>query len=427
MSSVDSGGGAAQEIIKTFQAKSEELVDENVGEKNVAVGESERSLAKEAPAEEKKAETHAKPLHERHFVVQDVSETEDEGDSARYKQVNQSTRDAAQKKAKDNPEFNVKSLILLRSKIKDKNTPDEILEIVKESYPDVSLADEALDFLMDAAKDEPELLNKIKEAKDTFNQQSGREITAGRNIAEEARAAASQGLGTPVSLREMYREITGNPRDANTLFNELAVKYPYKEMLKVVDFLLHSMGADLKKGPSISKGEMHNIWKEVRTIQAILGVYRFFNKRMDLVRSMMANEGLPVPKELNFENLAKCFMSLISERYINSSKVLGTAARLGITDSIDGQIVAFSQFRDAVRQVSVQLIYRSIDHRDDVFKAIIETLDGLEDQKDELAELETLHQLHEGLPLSSENKATPMDIDPSDPDAMEVVEPGDER
>lgn len=351
-------------------------------------------------------------------TVQEVSKSEEDAEASKTKQTDKDTQEKANQFQKDNPELNAKSLILLRSSIRNKDTPKEILEKVRKAYPDVSLADEVLDFLLKTTPPDEDLHAKVKQAKEELNLTSGREIVAGRNIHEEARAASEKGLGTPTDLRQMYREITGNPRDANILFIELNTKYSYNDMVKVTNFLLHSMGADLKKGPSISKGEMHNILKEVRTIQAILQVYRFFHKRADLVHSMMKKEGLTVPKELNFENLSKVFMGLVAERYINPDKIRQTAGRLGVTDSVPGQIVAFSQLRDAVRQVSVQLIYRSLEHRDDVYTAIIGALEELEEEYDESFELE--------------EDSDAMEVDQVDSvdmneEPMDIGEPGDMR
>ncbi len=46
-----------------------------------------------------------------------------------------------------NPELQARSLLLLRSRIAQSDTQEEILRKVLEMYPDYSLADEALDFL----------------------------------------------------------------------------------------------------------------------------------------------------------------------------------------------------------------------------------------------------------------------------------------
>lgn len=288
---------------------------------------------------------------------------------------------------KRNPELKVISLKQLRALIKPGMTKEQILETVKNFYHDVSLQDEVLEFLMETT--EGELYNTVKEAKEELNEKMGREITAGRNIGHVARQAAEKGLGPPTSLRDMYRDITGNPREPNNLFEELASKYAYKDLKKVISFLLHSMGADMKaKGPSIAHGMLYRLINETRTLQAILGVFRFFHGRMGLVKKMFAKEGLNVPKQLTFENMAKQFMALASDRYPSADKVLQRAVRLGIEDWILAKIIAFSQFRDSIRELALSKIYRSLQHRDELLMAIIEALEDLEDELEEEEEEE---------------------------------------
>jgi type III secretion protein W len=47
---------------------------------------------------------------------------------------------------------------------------------------------------------------------------------------------------------------------------------------------------------------------------------------------------------------------------------------------VTGQITLFEQMRDAVRQVSRDKIFHSIQHRDEVLEAIILALEELEDK-----------------------------------------------
>jgi type III secretion protein W len=180
------------------------------------------------------------------------------------------------------------------------------------------------------------------------------------------------------------------------MFEELTQKYAYKEINKVIKFLLHSMGSDMKsKGPSISRGELHNLMTETRTLQAILGVYRFFKGRMFLMGKLFEKDGLQMPNKLNFETMAKAFMNLVSERYPSSDKVLGQAKRLGIEDWILAKIIAFSQFRDSIRELAMSQIYRSLQHRDELSMAIIEALEELEDELEELEEKEEFEDYEE--------------------------------
>ena len=293
-------------------------------------------------------------------------------------------KDSAEKFQGRNPELKSGVLLLLRERIKLGDSKEEILRKLHEIYPDPSLADEALEFLLSTVT-EGEHAETLKAAREQLQETFKREIAAGRNMSAQAREAADKGLGTATSMRDMYRDITGNPREATTLFEELAQKYKFEELKKVVDFLLHSLGADMKsKGPSIPRGQLHRLITETRSLQAILGVYRFFKGRMGLVQSLFSKSGLTVPSQLNFESLAKSFMLLAAERYPNSDKVLQHAVKLGIEKWIQAKIIAFSQLRDAIREVAMNQIYRSVQHRDELYMALIEALEDLEDELEEL-------------------------------------------
>lgn len=283
-----------------------------------------------------------------------------------------------------NPELRANVLSMLREYIKPGDTKEDILRKLREFYPDVSLADEALEFLL--ATTEGELARSVQEAKEDFNAEFAREITAGRNIGTQARQAAEKGLGTPSNLRDMYRDITGNPRESAQLFEELSNRYSFKELKKVVDFLLHSLGADMKsQGPSIPRGMLHRLFTETRSLQAILGVYRFFKGRMGLMTKLFEKEGMELPSQITFEAVSKQFMSLAAERYPSASKVFLLAAKLGIDKALIAKIIVFSQLRDAIREVAANQIYKSIQHRDELYMAIIEALEDLEDELEELS------------------------------------------
>lgn len=321
--------------------------------------------------------------------IQKTKETEEVDEHALLPvdQVN----DFAEQFQRRNPELRSNILVILREQISPDDTKEDILRKLAEFYPDATLADEALEFLLQTT--EGKLKETIQQAKNEFEKLHAREIAAGRNINLEAQDAASKGLGTATNMRDMYRDITGNPRDSTTLFDELSNKYAFKDLKKVVDFLLHSLGADMKaKGPSIPRGLLHRLLSETRSLQAILGVYRFFRGRMRLVEKMFKEEEIEIPAELNFESLAKQFMFLAQERYPSSAKVFQTAIKLGIEKWITAKIIVFSQMRDAVREVAMNLIFKSLQHRDELYLAVLEALEDLEDQLEELLEKENEHE-----------------------------------
>ncbi len=291
---------------------------------------------------------------------------------------------AAFKFNKRNFELKTKTLLILRDSITDEDSVEDILRKVLEFYPDYTLADDALDFLLDTTKGT--LAQKVLLAKNYLNAQYKREIVAGRNINFQAQTFSKVGLGSPSALRDMYRDITGNPRTPYTLFDELNSKFSYDSMKVVIRFLLHSLGADLKsKGPSITKPELIRLIEDTQILQSILGVFRFFISRQNLINSQFDHFGLVLPKNLNFELISKLFISLLKERYITSEKILLLSKYLGISQELIAQIIIFSQMRDAIRNTSSRL-YKSDKQRQEVLTIFIETLEELEEKLEESQE-----------------------------------------
>lgn len=292
--------------------------------------------------------------------------------------------EAAARFNKRNFELKTKTLLILRDSISDEDSVQDILRKVLEFYPDYTLADDALDFLLQTTKGK--LAQKVSQAKSYLNDHYKREIIAGRNINFQAQTFAKAGLGSPTALRDMYRDITGSPRTPHILFDELNTKFSYDSMKVVIRFLLHSLGADLKsKGPSITRPELTRLIEDTQILQSILGVYRFFMSRQRLISSQFDHFGLILPTKLNFELLSKLFMSLLKERYITSDKILLLSRYLGISQEIIAQVIIFTQMKDAIRNTSVRL-YKSDKQRQEVLDSFIETLEDLEEKLEESEE-----------------------------------------
>ncbi len=279
-----------------------------------------------------------------------------------------------------NPEMSQRGLLALLARIRPEDSSEEILRKVRESYPDATLADDALEFLSRAYKGKKDLLEKVSVARKALQEASGREIRAGRNISQEAKSFSEQGLGSTTALRDLYRDITGNPRDANTLFEEFSKAFPYDKMEKVILFTLQSLGSDLKsKGPSISPAELQRLLTECRQLQAILWVYRFFLARFASLKASFTRNNIPLPLLLNFESLAKTFMKFVQERYPSADKAIQLLRLLGVSDELIAKILVAAQMRDACRGVAPRL-FRSEQHRQDTLGALLDLLSQLEDE-----------------------------------------------
>lgn len=296
----------------------------------------------------------------------------------------------AEQYQRKNHELSSSLLLDLKSRITADDSPEEILSKVNEAFSDPSLADEALEFLLSTIEGDPsqsELASRLIQAKQILEKKLGREVKAGRNIQGAAHEYEGTALESATQLRNLYREITGNPRHPYDLFFEFADAYNYDQTKQLIAFFLHALGSDLNsKGPSIERAELVRLFSEARTLQAILGVYRFFSNRMRLIARFYKQHGLEPNIFLSFESLAKAFMGLVKERYPNGERVLSLAQILHIEDELLAQTITFAQLRDAVRSVSPR-VYRNQQHQEDVLMAIIDALeevdDKLEDEEEE--------------------------------------------
>lgn len=289
-------------------------------------------------------------------------------------------REVAEEYQRKNPEMQARTLLSIQARISKGDSPDEILRKLKQVYIDVALVDEAIDFLMETADADMQLTLGL--AKNELYRVYEREVKAGRNIGIQAREFSQQGLGSATALRDLYRNITGNPRDAITLFQELTSNYPLDKMKVIIDFMLHSLGADVKaKGPSISREDLHRMMSETRNMQAILGLYRYFLSRMNLISSSFDRQGLVLPPRITFDLLARLFVKFLMERYPSTNKALLIADQLGLSNEIAAQMIIYLQYRDAMRQVAPRL-FRDERHRQDLLVCFMDTLEELEEKQE---------------------------------------------
>lgn len=289
----------------------------------------------------------------------------------------------AQNYQKQNPELQAKTLMLLSGRITKDDDADTILRKLEEFYTDRSLADEAVDFLIETSSKNKEMQSRLAQAKEQFNAAYGKEIRAGRNIAEYVRTFSKMGLGSPTALRDLYRDLIFTPRSPHQIFDELTEKFKFSDMKNIIDFILHSMGTDLRaKGSSISKAELHRILTEARTMQSILGVFRFFFARMNMIKGQFDRSDLMMPSHIDFEALARLLMKLLQERYPSPDKILKLSSVLGVSEEVAAQIIIFTQYRDALRHISPKL-FKSERHRQDLMLTIMETLNDLEEEAEE--------------------------------------------
>ena len=293
--------------------------------------------------------------------------TESEGTAARFEE--------------NNPELAAKTLQILSGLISEKDTPEQTLSKIFSVYPDPALADEALDYLIETAK--PNTKELLQKTKTLLNHDYERQVKSGRNIGALSRQFSKEGLGSPTALRDLYRDVTEEQRPPLKLFDELVEKYPFDKLQGVIAFMLHSLGTDLKsKGPSIVRADLLRLIEETRSLQGILGVFRFFYSRSKILDKKFEDLNLERPQLTNFKVLARLLIKMLQERFLSPEKILETAKYLGIEEEVEAQIAVYSEMYESLRQISPRY-FRSQKHKHELIDTFLETLDELEEDAEE--------------------------------------------
>ena len=298
-------------------------------------------------------------------------------------------RDAANKFEQRNPELKGESLVNLLKKAKECKTKEELMKLLEDYYSDPLLADDALDFLSECTLGE--LKEIVQAAKEEYEKKYDSDIRAEKNITQEVSRFAGKEVESRPKLRQRYLDLihTSEERGAADLFLDYSKQFPtYKELRRIFAYFYRALGMDLKsQGPSIDRGLLHALMQEVRKAQAGIGIYNFFRDRMELMQKEFEQAGMSFPQDLTFEKMAVAFLKIISDRYPSLEKILDSIHFSTFMDIL-GKIITCNQFRDALPQTSTAFLFRSLQHRDEVKKAILDALEKLEDELEELEEEE---------------------------------------
>lgn len=280
-----------------------------------------------------------------------------------------------------NPELKKELLAQLRAQIGKAPGSGSILESALRLFPDPYNADEAMEFLAKTmGKENAEALALAKKDLNAFY---GRQVQAGKNISDVARANAFATLGSAASLRDLYYAITGRNWESRALFLELAGKYPFEKLESLLAFLLGSLGKDLNsEGPSIEFAKLSKMINDCRNMQDILAVFRHFRDTMPSLAGGFASNGLMVPAQLNFRTLSMELIKFLDEKYPSSSKALQIAKQLGLSEELIAQSLLFNRLRASLPEIPPRL-FQGEEHKKMVDGTLLELLDTIEEQLEE--------------------------------------------
>ena len=157
-----------------------------------------------------------------------------------------------------------------------------------------------------------------------------------------AREFSKEGLGSPTSLRDMYRDITLTPRDPFKLFDELSDKFPYEKLKTVIHFPAPFPWSR----PSLKRAFDLAARTDPPDRRDTLFAGHF--RHLPLFQIAHAADDAPVyllsdhfsePPSIRY--FAKQFVKFLAERFMSPEKILQASRQFGISEEAIAQVIVF--------------------------------------------------------------------------------------
>jgi hypothetical protein len=402
--------GNPDDLSKISSGYVEEGTDEKITEKTAVIAAEEEENLQEMQTDERANPLAAaiKKADKQIKVPASALKKTKEGKGEKRLKPPQEIESGIREFSNKNPKFTPDKLRNLLDKLKDGMSKEEILKLVREEYPNPMDASQALEFLASISlEDYKEGIQSVqmalnKEIIDKREEEVAKKVETEAALATTAASAAAVQIAGGGDLNQLLEHFILNSKMEATAIAKIIQDAFGDNQDKIYAFLLKKCGAEIKKcGVEINKlrelkdhhdedAFMKNAMPLLRKLQAIKWVSSYFKIR-NKPKPEIAGQKPAV--QFNPQEMAKQFLSLVSERFLSPEKVIQTAAKLGAV-TLEDQIVLISQERDAVRQVSMNHIFRSPQHRDEMFSTILEALSDLEDLlEDQMIEEEEAMEL----------------------------------
>jgi type III secretion protein W len=292
--------------------------------------------------------------------------------------------------------------------------PDELISFVRRRLtvngesPDVAIVDKALEFLLEAlrvqlatAKDNAKerlenIYKKIEVAKGKYFESHAVEIQVAQKIIGAVDAVVETTGQTIKETLDRYRFLVHNPLDIHA-FRKLYESKGYRELRKELDGLSSYLGGNFKRA-NMEGPEIAQLARSARQMQAVLGVFRQAKVQIPTMKAYLRLHDTLLDSQtfnsyLNFEVVAKLFFDTTEERYPSAEKMRQLVGRVATpienqepVSGVNILIAVSNAMRDMIKEVAPTQLYRTPQHRDDLYMAIIESLEDLEDELEELEE-----------------------------------------
>ena len=172
----------------------------------------------------------------------------------------------------------------------EKATEQDIFDMLKREFSDVSEQYAAIAFAEEALKNEgghEKLLETVTSVKETLMKEAGPAIRAGINIAADVLKFANQGLEQLDKLRDLYRYAVLGRETVSEMYQAIMTRYGESRFPQALDFLIQAAGNDLDAhglGPSMESAHLETAVNNINYVQQMGNLYRVLADLVDKVR-----------------------------------------------------------------------------------------------------------------------------------------------
>lgn len=285
--------------------------------------------------------------------------------------------DLADKFTENNTEISGQDLRGLRDSLREDSSTDDILNMVKEKFSDPALQSVALDYLIQTTPNSSGALKEnLIQARQQHTDSNHQAVVGGKNILFASQEYAEALNVSPAGLRDLYLNVTSDFHSCGQLLTMLQSRYSHEELGTVSSFLLRGMAADLKsEGPSVPAPKLQVLMTETRNLQAVITSYDYFNAHVPHLLSSLKAEGATVPEDVQPNQIADAFLSIVQDKFPTASKVEKTTSEVIGTDT-EAISSVLNLFFKALRETSPRL-FGSADKRQQLGAMIANALDAV--------------------------------------------------
>lgn len=172
----------------------------------------------------------------------------------------------------------------------EKATEQDIRDLVKREFSDVSEQYAALAFAEEALKNEggnEKLATTVGSVKEALLNEAGPAIRAGLNIAADVLKFANQGLEQLEKLRDLYRYAVLGRETVSDMYQAIMSRYGETRFPQALDFLIQAAGNDLDAhglGPSMESAHLETAVNNINYVQQMGNLYRVLADLVEKVR-----------------------------------------------------------------------------------------------------------------------------------------------